>query len=266
MSNGTFDLNWGRALANRLDPLVKTAIHTVRADPTLIPIVPGNSRYERFVEIYRRVPGPPLGIVHENVPTVKISARFTIQQTDLGNEALISDWVSMQARQLALAEDTIILYGAAAGLNALNINDDDGTLNNQDGLFQQAPPQLPHHHSVDGSILWGIQSLRNRGQYGPYCVIVSPTLHTAAETPIPNSGISRIAPILPQLRKEGFRFSEALQGRSGVIFSVGGAAITLKITWDAHVECLNVDGDATFAVVQQFRLQINDQRATFALT
>src|SRR5580658_884667 len=110
---------------------------------------------------------------------------------------------------------------------------------------------IPAKRDITDSIREGLEALQKNQQHGPYCVIVSPDLHREAITPFGTSTTPRINPILPELRESGFRFSEAAPARTGVIFSLGGAAVDLPIPWDAHVECRKVEGDATFAVVQQ---------------
>ena len=115
----------------------------------------------------------------------------------------------------------------------------------------------PAGRDVFDSIREALEELQRNRQHGPHCVVVSPDLHREAIT---------LDPILPQLREHGFRFSEAAPRRTGVAFSLGGGALDMAIPWDSHVECRKVEGDATFVVVQQFRLRINDTRAVVPLS
>src|SRR5262249_8570134 len=119
--------------------------------------------------------------------------------------------------------------------------------------------------TVDTSILGALATLRGRGHFGPYCVVLSTDLHQAAFTPVANTGIPLIGPILGQLRPDGVQFSHCLPAGPGVVFSTGRVAIDLVIPWDLHVECQTVAGNVTFLVIEQFRLRINDRNATVAL-
>jgi len=271
MSNGTYDLKWGQDLAAKITPQIKSEVGQIRMDPPLIPIVPGNSGYEDVVQSFKVNPGPPAGIQpSRKLAPIKISLEFQLAPQQFADEALVARLALRPASDLAFAEDTIILHGdRAAGIfktRKLKIKDEDGTLPQQEGLFAADPAQLAAGRSIVDSVLDGIQKLRDDEQHGPYCVIVSPDLHREAMAPIAGSAIAVIGPILPQLRDNGFRYSEAAPKRTGVIFSLGGGAVDLPIPWDAHVECRKVEGDATFVVEEQFRLRINDPRAVVTLS
>ena len=266
-----YDLAWGQGLADKMskDPQFKTQIGRLRVDPPLIPIVPGKSSYESTVQSYKLAPGKPLRIQPSNtLAPVKISLSFVLAQQQFGDEVLAGRLPLRPASDLAFAEDVILLHGSRAGeifkKLDLEIIDEDKTLDQQEGLFKEIIP-IAKEKSVVDIILEGLQKLQSSQQHGPYCVILSPDLHREAMTPLGDSGLARIAPILPQLREGGLRFSEAAPERTGVIFSLGGAALDLPIPWDAHVECRKVEGDATFVVVEQFRLRINDPRAIATL-
>jgi len=272
MSNGTYDLKWGQDLATRITPQIKSEVGRIRANPPLVPIVPGKSNYEDVVQSFQ-VTGSPISIKPSTkLAPVKISLDFLLAQQQFADEVLAARLALRPASDLAFAEDTIILHGKrAAGIFAamrLGIKDENITLGEQEGLFrgEQEPAQIRPNKSIVDSVLEGIERLRTNQQHGPYCVVVSPDLHREAMTPKGNSGMALIAPILPQLREDGFRFSEAATERTGVIFSLGSAAVDLPIPWDAHVECRTVEGDATFVVVEQFRLRINDPRAVETLS
>jgi uncharacterized linocin/CFP29 family protein len=269
----TYDLGWGKGLADKIstDPQFKTQIGRIRMDPPLIPIVPGKSSYESTVQSFKLAPGNPLRIQPSNtLAPVKISLPFVLAQQQFDDQVLAGRLPLRPASDLAFAEDAILLHGSSAvdifkKLN-FDIGDEDKTLDQQEGLFKEPPKPIAKEKSIVDSILEGLQKLQSNQQHGPYCVILSPDLHREAMTPIGDSGMARIAPILPQLREGGVRFSEAAPERTGVIFSLGGAAVDMPIPWDAHVECRKVEGDATFVVVEQFRLRINDPRAVATLT
>jgi hypothetical protein len=235
----------------------------------LIPLTPGGSRYEDVVPSYRISPGPPLGIRPSvKLAPVKISCSFVLAQQQFDDELLATRLALRPASFLAYAEDAILLHGSRAGphLAAMNVEDENDTLPQQEGLFVNAPVPLPAATVVTDSVRGALERLQRNQQHGPYCVVLSPDLHRDALTPFGTSTTPKIAPLLPQFRDQGFRFSEAAPDRTGVVFSLGGNAIDMTILWDAHIECRKVEGDATFVVVQQFRLRINDPRAVEPLT
>lgn len=269
----TYDLAWGQGLADKIsnDPQFKAQPGQIRTDPPLIPIVPGKSSYEGTIQSFKLEPGNTYRIKASGMlAPVKISLPFALAQQQFGDEVLAGRLTLRPTSDLAFAEDVILLHGNRAGAIlktfGLEIGDEDNTLGQQEGLFKEQPKPIAKDKSVVDSILEGLQKLRSARQHGPYCVILSPDLHREAMTPIGDSGQARIEPILPQLRKDGVRFSEAAPDRTGVIFSLGGAAVDLPIPWDAHVECREVKGEATFVVVEQFCLRINDPRAVATLT
>jgi uncharacterized linocin/CFP29 family protein len=269
MGNGTYDLKWGHDLAARITPQTKTEIGRLRKSPPLIPIVPGSSQYEDVVPDYTVTLGPPLSIKpSRKLALVKISSEFLLAQQQFSDEALAARLALHPASDLAYAEDAILLHGARASgvLKKLNICDEDATLDEQVGLFRSDPKPLPKDKSIMSSIREGLEYLQTQQQHGPYCVVVSPDLHREAITPSGTGTTPQIAPVLPELRESGFRFSEAAAPRTGVIFSLGGGAIDLCVTFDSHIECRKVEGDATFVVVEQFRLRINDARAVVTLS
>jgi uncharacterized linocin/CFP29 family protein len=231
--------------------------------------VPGGSRYEDVVQSYRVDVGPPFTIKsNQKLAPIKISSRFVLAQQQFSDELLATRLALRPASDLAFAEDAILLHGSRARqtLRDLNIEDENGTLGEQEGLFVRAAQPLPDGRDVFESIREALEELQRNRQYGPYCVVVSPDLHREAITPVAAGTTPRIDPILPQLREHGFRFSEAAHRRTGVAFSLGGGALDMAIPWDSHVECRKVEGDATFVVVQQFRLRINDARAVVPLS
>jgi uncharacterized linocin/CFP29 family protein len=269
MSNEVYDLKWGHDLAMLISGQIKTEIGRIRSNPPLIPIVPGGSRYEDVVQSYRIDVGPPFTIrPNSKLAPIRISSRFVLAQQQFSDQLLATRLALRPASDLAFAEDAILLHGsrAAPTLKDLHIEDENGTLGEQDGLFENKATALPAGRDVFESIREALEALQKNKQHGPYCVVVSPDLHREAITPVGTGTTPRINPILPQLREHGFRISEAATPRTGVAFSLGGAALDMAVLWDSHVECRKVEGDATFVVVQQFRLRINDRRAVVALT
>ena len=269
-TNEVYDLRWGHDLASRISGQIKTEIGRIRASPPLIPIVSGASRYEDVVQSYRVDDGgPPFRIrPNKKLAPIKISSGFVLAQQQFSDELLATRLALRPASDLAFAEDAILLHGKRAKetLPGLDFEDENRTLDEQEGLFLREARPLPAKRDIFESILKALEVLQENKQHGPYCVVVSPDLHREAITPVESGTTPRIDPILPQLREHGFRFTEAARPRTGVAFSLGGGALDMLIPWDSHVECRKVEGDATFVVVQQFRLRINDPRAVVPLS
>jgi hypothetical protein len=162
----------------------------------------------------------------------------------------------------------VILHGAGARpfLEKLHIDQDNPReLPEQEGLFD--PGQGDVTKPILDSILEGIQILQQNGQFGDYCAIVSPTLFREAYTPRQSPLDAPIYQIEPLLRKNGFLYSEAADGKRGVIFSLARSTINLAVPKDTYVERLTDDefGQPRFRVAQQFRLVVDDTKARVAL-
>jgi uncharacterized linocin/CFP29 family protein len=272
MTDPVYDQQWGTDLSAKISPQIKSQVAQwaqIRKDPPLIPIVPGGSQYADVVQSFKVIARSPLSIKPSaKLAPIRISVAFQLAQQQFADETIAAQAAMQPAMDLAFIEDAIILHGSRATDYSKDFTDEDETLDDQIGLFLENPKPIKDGKSIVESILEGMTTLRDaqHQQHGPYCVVVSPDLHQEAMTPIGDSAFPQIAPILPQLRGDGFRYSEAAPKRTGVIFSLGGGALDLPIPWDAHVEFRSVEGPAIFVVVEQFRLRINDPRAVVTLS
>ena len=199
---------------------------------------------------------------------ITISAVFHIDQGSLGHKEFVLMAAAHAAYQLASAEDAIVLLGDLGDMPKSVVTTPSNLKNEKDlrGLFDAAPSDIDG--TVVDSILAGLAKLRAAGQHGPFTVILSPSLHQEASTPLSAAGGQMaIEPILPQLRDSKLLPpSDVLPGRSGVILSLGGATVEQVITYDAHVEILPSEPNAkTFVVKEQFRLRVNDPTAIATL-
>jgi len=258
-----YDLNWGQKLAGQITNQVENEIKSVCRVRPLIPMVTEEMAYAKTVPdttVTALAAGVAMNPARTLAP-IKLSRPFVVRPEQFDDLETISRLALNAGYDVAAAEDDVLLFGnAAVGLQA---TDESGTLGDQRGLLLAVPGGMLT--PVDESILNAITRLRNNRHYGPFCVVLSPTLHLEAFSPIAGTAVPVISPILPQLRQDGVQFSPSLGGRSGVVFSVGKAAIDLVIPWDIHVECREVRGDATFVVIEQFRLRINDRYACVVL-
>src|SRR5437879_2204715 len=106
MSNEVYDLRWGHDLADRVTPQIKSEVGRIRANPPLIPIVPGSSRYEDVVPSYRVEVGPPFSIRSASkLAPLKISSSFRLAQQQFADEVLAARLALRPASDIAFAED-----------------------------------------------------------------------------------------------------------------------------------------------------------------
>jgi uncharacterized linocin/CFP29 family protein len=269
MPNEVYDLKWGQELAGQITSQVKEEVKAIRRVRPLIPMVAGAMTFAKTVDDATiTIKG---GAVTMNpsamLAPIKILRPFVVRQELFGDLVSISRLAVNAGYDVAAGEDAVLLFGAqaATAVGGFPATDESGTLANQAGLLSAVPPQ-PIGVEVDESILAGITTLRARGHFGPYCVVLSPDLYNDAYSPIEGTAIALIEPISHQLREDGVAYSPSLPAKTGVVFSVGKAAIDFVVPWDLHVECRDIQGDATFVVIEQFRLRVNDRNATVNLT
>jgi uncharacterized linocin/CFP29 family protein len=210
-------------------------------------------------------PGKPLSIsAGQNLVPAKIWANFQLAPEQSKDENIVMALATKAAYLVALAEDYVLLHGAAAApfLDKLNVSYED-TLKLQVGLFNQAQKQV--YKPVLDSINEGIKQLRDRNHHGEFCAIVSPDLYQEAfarndrmEAPI--------CEIRSMLKKGGFMYSPAAPPKTGVVFSLGGRTIDLAVPMDACTERVDErDGVTILRVVEQLRLRMNDETAVVTL-
>jgi uncharacterized linocin/CFP29 family protein len=134
----------------------------------------------------------------------------------------------------------------------------------QNSVVQRLQPSRSQRSDILDILLKGIERLRNSGHFGEYCAVVAPDLYKAAFAPRSSLGTDwdaqREAPIYqirPLLREGGFGYSRMLMPGTGVIFSLGGGALTLAVPREAHVQFVSMDRDIILSVQERFRLLIN---------
>ena len=86
------------------------------------------------------------------------------------------------------------------------------------------------------SIIGGIADLEKSGRIGRYAAIVSLDLYQEAMKPRTNAMDAPIYEIRPLLVEGGFRHSQVLSSRTGVIFSLNGDHAKIKVPADTSVE------------------------------
>jgi len=197
-----------------------------------------------------------------------MSRHFLLLREQCNDEEALQTLALFAAADVAQAEDAVVLLGAEAGpfLKKLEIElDQPSELEKQEGLFEKQQKEVVK--PVLDSILEGIETLQKRGQFGDYYAIVSPALYREAYTNQKTPMDAPIYQIQPLLAKDGFLFSEAAEGKRGVIFSLARGTINLAVPMDTYVERLTDDdkGQPRFRVAEQMRLVVDDPGAREAL-
>jgi len=194
---------------------------------------------------------------------IQISRHFFVHKEQTTDTATLTKLVNFAAADMAQAEDSVILLGAEARsqLTRLQVTlDNPDELQFQAGLFEKE--QAPIKGDILNSILDGIKTLQRRGHAGDYYAIVSPELYEEAyknKTTAMDAPIYQIQPLL-----KGFLFSEAAEGKRGVLFSLARDMISLSVPVDLYLDTsLSNDsgGRSRFRLAQQFRLVVDDPDA-----
>jgi len=90
-------------------------------------------------------------------------------------------------------------------------------------------------------------------------------LYQEAMKPRQNPFDAPIYEIRPLLIENGFRQSQALPPRTGVIFSLNGDGLKIAVPVDTSVEFVEEKKDAFLQVVEQIRLVVDVPEAVVAL-
>ncbi len=205
---------------------------------------------------------------NQHLQPLLIARNIRLFKEQLNDSFALQQLVQYGAADVTAAEEAVILHGAKAGpfLKKLNIElDQPSQLDEQEGLLDKAQEVTK---PILDSILEGIQTLQSRGQgqSQTYYVIVSPDLYREAYRNQKNPMDAPIYQIQPLLADKGFLFSEAAGGKTGVIFSLARASISLQVPMDICVERLTDDDRGPrFRVAEQIRLVIDDPDVREAL-
>jgi uncharacterized linocin/CFP29 family protein len=201
----------------------------------------------------------------QHLQPLQMSRHFSLHKEQTNDVDTLKALITFAAADIAQGEDAIVLLGAEAlpFLEKLYIKlDNPDELRAQEALIGKEQKEV--EHPILKSVLEGRRKLQERGQYGDYYVIVSPSLYEEAYTNIKTPADAPISQIQPLLVDNGFLYSEALEGKRGVIFSLARGAIKLAVPVDTYVDCSlpnDDDGRGRFRVAEQFRLVIDDPDA-----
>jgi uncharacterized linocin/CFP29 family protein len=205
--------------------------------------------------------------INQFLTPVILSCDITLQQEQFSDEDALNILAVEAAYRVAAAEDAVILLGkdAYGFIKKLGVKADRDQLGTQTGLLPTKAPSLKNERSILDSIVAGIADLEKAGRIGRYAAVVSLELYQEAMKPRTNAMDAPIYEIRPLLIEGGFRHSEVLTGRTGVIFSLNGDGVKIAVPVDTSVEFVEEKKDVFLQVVEQIRLVVDVPEAVAAL-
>lgn len=214
--------------------------------------------------------GSPLSIpINQCLIPVTLSCDFMLQQEQFSDEDALNTLAVEAAYRVAAAEDAVILLGLDAQpfIKRLCVKADEDQLADQQKtrLLPKGTKSLVDGRSILDSIVLGIADLERNGRIGRYAAVVSLDLYQEAMKPRTNAMDASIYEIRPLLIEDGFRHSQFLPKRTGVIFSLNGDGIKIAVPVDTSVEFVEEKKDAFLQVVEQLRLVVDVPDAVVAL-
>ena len=264
MNHNASKFTWNQESVNKL---VHDASQEVRVIRPLLKLYGKQGAYTANIVGHRVTAQSPLSVsIDQNLTPAILSCDFMLQQEQFTDENALNTLAVEAAYRVAAAEDAVILLGAKASefIDELSVNAEN--LDKQTGLLSDPPVQLQDERTILESVIDGIKKLQGKGRLGRYAAIVSLDLYQAAMRPRQNAFDAQIYEIRPLLVENGFRNSQALPERTGVIFSLSGDTIKIAVPMDTSVESVEEKKDAFLQVVEQIRLVVDVPEAVVALT
>ena len=212
--------------------------------------------------------GSPLSIpTNQFLTPVILSCDITLQQEQFSDSDALNILAVEAAYRVATAEDAVILLGKDAYrfIEKLGVKADADQLGTQTGLLPTKAQPLKTERSILDSIVGGIADLEKAGRIGRYAAVVSLELFQEAMKPRTNAMDAPIYEIRPLLIEDGFRHSQVLTGRTGVIFSLNGDSVKIAVPVDTSIEFVEEKKDVFLQVVEQIRLVVDVPEAVVAL-
>jgi uncharacterized linocin/CFP29 family protein len=266
MSNSTNKFSWNQDNVNKLVHDASTDIRVVRP---LLKLHGKQGNYTQNIFGHRVVLQED-GLTipdNQNLTPVILSCDITLQQERFSDEDALNTLAVEAAYRVAAAEDAVILLG---GENAQDFIQDLGVtaeveqLKAQKGLLSEKEVSKVEQPILD-SIVQGIAELQNKNRLGRYAAVVSLDLFQQAMKPRQNPFDAPIYEIRPLLIENGFRQSQALPKKTGVIFSLNGDGLKIAVPVDTSVEFVEEKKDVYLQVVEQIRLVVDVPEAVEAL-
>jgi uncharacterized linocin/CFP29 family protein len=205
--------------------------------------------------------------INESLTPVTLSCNFTLQQEQFRDADALNTLAVEAAYRVTAAEDAVILLGADAQpfMERLYVKAGRDQLPKQTGLLPKGAQPVKTTRSILDSIVGGIADLEKNGRIGRYAAIVSLDLYQEAMKPRTNAMDAPIYEIRPLLIDGGFRQSQVLPPRTGVIFSLNGDGVKIAVPVDTSVKFVEETEDVVLQVIEQIRLVVDVPEAVVAL-
>jgi uncharacterized linocin/CFP29 family protein len=205
--------------------------------------------------------------INQCLTPVILSCDFTLQQEQFSDANALSTLAVEAAYRVSAAEDAVILLGPDSQdfIERLGVKADREQFAAQTRLLPTEAKSLIRERLILDSIVEGIAELERNGRIGRYAAVVSLDLYQEAMKPRTNAMDAPIYEIRPLLIEGGFRHSQVLQHRTGLIFSVNGDAIKIAVPVDTSVEFVEERKDVFLQTVEQIRLVVDVPKAVVAL-
>jgi uncharacterized linocin/CFP29 family protein len=212
--------------------------------------------------------GAPLSIpINQCLTPVILSCDLTLQQEQFSDADALNTLALEAAYRVVAAEDAVILLGGEAQsfLERLSVKADREQLATQIRLLPPGAQPLGKDRSILDSIVGAVADLERSGRMGRYAAVVSLDLFQEAMKPRTSAVDAPIYEIRPLLIEGGFRHSQVLAPRTGVVFSLNGDALKIAVPVDTSVEFVEEKKDVVLQVVEQIRLVIDVPEAVVEL-
>jgi uncharacterized linocin/CFP29 family protein len=274
MNLGRDLLAWSSELWSRLD----LAIHA-EADRAGVAgkVLPVQSSMPDATTVPADVIDPRTMTVRDDavLPLVELSVEFSLTAQQVEREAELGTAVTLASRAsnlIAQAEDLLVFQGEDAR-DAEVFDTVQRRGRSAEGLVSAAPSAV-QVAATNGDVGERIvqattracADLRERGQYGPYALVLRTEQYADASSPLENTLVmpaDRLRPLVAQ----GFFATGAMPERRGVVVSVGGGPIDVAVGVEPTVSFLQLDGNGRylFRVFERFALRLKDERSLIRL-
>lgn len=226
-------------------------------------------------------------------PMIEISVEFSLTANQVANESTqhtAQALARLAAKKLALAEDTVLLRGDTQLPQKVRVRHLDSAGNGLLGLGahnaqdRKKPSRIEPHKNTGEEIFKavtnGIAELTQKGQPGPYALILESGLYAEAFTPAGPALATVADRLLPSsqgsyaLLQGGLYPTSVLPKDSGLLISLGGDPTTIYIgTWqradgqnlDAVTSCTQQDEDGKYRFRVSERIQFVAREKTALL-
>jgi uncharacterized linocin/CFP29 family protein len=272
MSNNASKFTWDHDSVNKLVHDAATEIRVVRP---LLNLYGKQGAYTTNIHGHQikgspqdRDKGSSLSIpINQCLTPVILSCDFTLQQEQFSDADALNTLAVESAYRVAAAEDAVILLGEDAQefIGRLGVKADREQLAAQTRLLPKGAKPLGKDRSILDGIVGGIADLEKAGRIGRYAAVVSLDLYQEAMKPRTNAMDAPIYEIRPLLVEGGFRHSQVLPSRTGVIFSLSGNGLKIAVPVDTSVEFVEEKKDVFLQVVEQIRLVVDVPESVVAL-